>query len=69
MKDIIIMSNRELHRVEILQKLIDKRLIEPEAAEQLGLSVRQIRRLKKAYKANGVDASLKLISSRGSCRY
>ena len=39
MKDIIIMRNRELHRVEILQKLIDKRLIEPEAAEQLGLSV------------------------------
>jgi len=31
MKDIIIMSNRELHRVEILQKLIDKQLIEPEA--------------------------------------
>jgi hypothetical protein len=53
MKDIIIMSNRELHRVEILQKLIDKQLIEPEAAEQLSLSVRQIRRLKKAYKANG----------------
>src|SRR5664280_1927291 len=53
MKDIIIMSNRELHRVEILQKLIDKRLIEPESAEQLGLSVRQIRRLKKAYKTGG----------------
>jgi hypothetical protein len=53
MKDIIIMSNRELHRVEILQKLIDKRLIESEASDQLGLGVRQIRRLKKAYKANG----------------
>jgi hypothetical protein len=49
MKDIIIMSSQELHRVEILQKLIDKRLIEPEAAEQLGLSVRQIRRLKKRF--------------------
>jgi hypothetical protein len=53
MQDIIIMSNRELHRVEILQKLIDKRLIEHDAAEQLGLSVRQIRRLKKAYKTGG----------------
>jgi len=60
MKDIIIMSNRELHRVEILQKLIDKQLIEPEAAEQLSLSVRQIRRLKKAYKANGA----KVLSAR-----
>jgi len=48
MKDIIIMSNRELHRLEILQKLIDKGLIESEASDQLGLSVRQIRRLKKS---------------------
>ena len=53
MKDIITMSNKELHRVEILQKLIDKRLIEHEAAKQLGLSIRQIRRLRKAYKADG----------------
>ena len=48
MKDIITMSNKELHRIEILQKLIDKRLVEPEAAKQLDLSIRQIRRLKKA---------------------
>ena len=47
------MSNRELHCVEILQKLIDKRLTEHEAAKQLDLSVRQIRRLKKAYKVDG----------------
>ena len=53
MQDIITMSNKELHRVEIIQKLIDKRLIEDEAAKQLGLSVRQIRRLRKAYKADG----------------
>ena len=53
MQDIITMSNKELHRVEILQKLIDRRLIEHEAAEQLDLSVRQIRRLKKAYKVDG----------------
>jgi hypothetical protein len=53
MQDIITMSNKELHRIEILQKLIDKRLIEHEAAKQLGLSIRQIRRLRKAYKADG----------------
>ncbi|MGZ4982142.1 MAG: ISNCY family transposase [Methylobacter sp.] len=53
MQDIITMSNKELHRVEILQKLIDKRVFEHEAAKQLDLSVRQIRRLKKAYKADG----------------
>jgi hypothetical protein len=54
MQDFITMSNRELHRAEIIQKLIDKRLVETEAAEQLGLSVRQVRRLKKAYSKNGV---------------
>lgn len=53
MKDIITMSNKELHRLETLQKLIDRRLTESEAAGQLGLGIRQIRRLKKAYKING----------------
>ena len=43
MQDIITMGSKELHRVEILQKLIDKRLFEHEAAKQLGLSVRQNR--------------------------
>ncbi len=53
MQDFITMSNRELHRAEIIQKLIDKRLLELEASDQLGLSVRQVRRLKKAYKTDG----------------
>jgi transposase len=56
MQDFITMSNRELHRTEIIQKLIDKRLLELEAAEQLGISVRQVRRLKKAYKTDGAKA-------------
>ena len=56
MQDFITMSNRELHRAEIIQKLIDKRLLELEAAEQLGISVRQVRRLKKAYKNDGAKA-------------
>ena len=48
------MSQKEIHRVEVIQKLIDKRLIETEAAVQLGLSIRQIRRLKQAYIQKGV---------------
>jgi helix-turn-helix protein len=55
MKDLITMSNQELHRVEIVQKLIDKRLTESEAAKQCHLSVRQIRRLKKLYLAHGAQ--------------
>ncbi len=41
MQDFITMSNRELHRAEIIQKLIDKHLLELEASKQLGLSVRK----------------------------
>jgi len=53
MQEIISMSHRELHRLEIIQNLIEKRLVETEASVQLGLSVRQIRRLKQSYKAEG----------------
>jgi len=35
MQDFITMSNQELNRAEIIQKLIDKRLLENEAAKQL----------------------------------
>lgn len=39
------MSQRELHRLEVIHKLQDKRLKQKDAANQLGLSVRQLRRL------------------------
>jgi len=48
------MSHRELYRIEIIQKLTEKRLIETEAAAlQLDLSFRQIRRLKRTYSVDG----------------
>lgn len=53
MQDMIAMSHQELHRVEIIHKLTEKRLVETEAAVQLGLSVRQVRRLKQAYHREG----------------
>lgn len=55
MKEFITMNQPELHRVEVIQKLSDKRLTESEAAEQCHLSVRQIRRLKKSYQAHGAQ--------------
>jgi hypothetical protein len=39
MKEFITMNQPELHRVEVIQKLSDKRLTESEAAEQCHLSV------------------------------
>jgi transposase len=47
------MSNREITRLEIMQRLKDKRLRQHEASRMLGISVRQIKRLFRAYKARG----------------
>ncbi|PCJ18234.1 MAG: hypothetical protein COB02_11645 [Candidatus Cloacimonadota bacterium] len=53
MQDIIAMSKKELHRVEMIQRMIDRHLYEKDVAYQLELSVRQIRRLKKKYLSDG----------------
>jgi transposase len=47
------MSNREITRLEIMQRLKDKRLRQHEASRMLGISVRQVKRLFRAYKARG----------------
>jgi transposase len=47
------MSNRELTRLEAIQRIKDTRLTQKEAARMLNLSVRQIKRLYRAYKAQG----------------
>lgn len=47
------MSNREITRLEAMQRIKDKRLTQREAARMLSLSVRQIKRLYRAYKAQG----------------
>jgi len=53
MDNLLIMSNRELTRLEAMQRIKDKRLTQKEAARMLSLSVRQIKRLYRAYKAQG----------------
>jgi transposase len=47
------MSNKEITRLEAMQRIKDKRLTQKEAARMLDLSVRQIKRLYQAYKAQG----------------
>lgn len=47
MEDILIMRSQEARRLHIIEQVIEKRLTQQQAAEHLGLSVRQIRRLKK----------------------
>jgi transposase len=53
MDEQLIMSNREITRLEAMQRIKDKRLTQKEAARMLSLSVRQIKRLYRAYKAQG----------------
>lgn len=39
--------------MEVMQRLKDKRLTQKEAAQMLGISIRQVKRLYRAYKAQG----------------
>ena len=53
MEEGIYMSNKELSRLEVMHKLHDRRIKQSEAANILGLSVRQIKRLWKAFGREG----------------
>jgi transposase len=53
MDKLLTMSNQEITRLEVMQRLRDKRLKQIEAARMLGISVRQVKRLFRAYKAHG----------------
>ena len=55
------MSQRELTRLEVIQRVKQKTLKQRQAAELLSISVRQVKRLCKAYQANGAAG---LISKR-----
>ena len=46
------MSNKELIRLDYIQKLIEHRLTQSRASDELGISVSQIQRLVKAYRDN-----------------
>jgi transposase len=55
------MSNREITRLEVIQRIKDKRLTQKEASQILNISVRQIKRLFRAYKSSGAKG---LVSAR-----
>ncbi len=50
------MSKQELSRVQVLEQLIHKQIKQGQAAERLGVSVRQVKRLKQAYQRGGAKA-------------
>src|SRR5512145_1153776 len=47
------MSAKELSRLEVMQKLSEKRMSQKEAGRMLNLSTRQIKRLLQAYRQKG----------------
>jgi transposase len=58
---LLTMSDREITRLEVMQRLKDKRLKQAEAAEMLGISTRQVKRLWQAYRKKGAKG---LVSQR-----
>jgi transposase len=50
------MSQRELSRLEVIQRVSAKRLTQRESASLLKLSVRQVKRLVRAYRKHGASA-------------
>lgn len=47
------MSAKELSRLEVMQRLLEKRMSQKEAGQMLGLSTRQIKRLLRDYRQQG----------------
>ena len=47
------MSAKELDRLEVLGRVIERRLTQRQATKQLGLSLRQVERLCRALRADG----------------
>jgi len=50
---LVTMSNKELHRLSVIQAVIEKRLRRRDAASQLDLSERQVQRLMNRYRESG----------------
>src|SRR5512135_848991 len=50
------MSPEDVSRVQVLEALIQKHIKQGQAAERMGISVRQVKRLKKAYQGRGAKA-------------
>lgn len=58
MSAILSLTKKELSRVQVLEQLKAKRIKQRQAAQQLGLSVRQVKRLIRAFKRRGAKALL-----------
>ena len=58
MDEILQMSSKELSRLEVMQRLVEKRMSQKEASRVLGVSVRHVKRLLHAYRLDGAETDL-----------
>lgn len=56
MEILLQMSSKEMRRIEVMQKLTEKRMRQKEAGLLLGLSTRQVKRLLKNYRKQGASS-------------
>lgn len=68
MKGQIIMSAKEERRIEVMEKLIRKEIKQNKAAKELGISTRQVIRMKKRYKQKGAIGLIHLNRGKESKR-
>jgi transposase len=59
--DLLTMSKKEINRLEVIQRVDGKRMKQKAAAEQLGISERQVKRLLRKYRQDGANG---LVSKR-----
>jgi len=59
--DLLTMSQKELTRLEVIQRIEKKTLKQKEAAKMLGKSVRHVKRMLRAYRQSGAEG---LVSKR-----
>ena len=52
-KEVLTMSRKELDRLEVVQRVVSKRLRQKEAAWQLAPGTRQVKRLVRRYRKKG----------------
>lgn len=64
----ITFSMREVKRIKVLQQLISGQITNQQAADQLGLVIRQVQRLKKAYREHGGIAIVHKLKGKPSGR-
>lgn len=50
---LVTMSNKELHRLPVIQAVVEKRLLRRDAASQLDLTERQVQRLMNRFRESG----------------